>query len=625
MKKVKYITILLISAILSAVFAGCAMGEDGKDGRDGKDGKDGKDAPSIAEQTFDVKIEEPTLNDVVLRGRKDGEVSDLGHITLGFLTGKEEIPYVPLFDNILKALKGNAYSISEVNAETTEVTITNSQTKTKAVVDLKGHAIYFDNYDAFFQNSQTYLDPTACANIGDYMEITDASNIPGQPIKLDWVKQDIGVVIFKVEEDYCLGIPLQTFDDVFGGTLIYNGKNLYYSTDVKDIPVVAADYYGTETASGVRSEALAEFCYNELCLNLDLNYGLKAIHGIEAFPDFDSYFKAAGIRDDLKSTNALTFANALNDVCSFYFGDGHSSYNVHSYYLGKDATLTEKHTSAMFKSYLSHLEDYVNARNEKIGSQSVYSDGNKVWDPVKCYEVSSDGKTAIVRFDHFTVNQLKGDAIKTLVAGFTDEKMDAYVHALENEYDTIALIHAINEKIQADSNIENIVLDMSLNGGGANHSAAFVLAWLLGECTFDFNNPITGAKWSATYKADVNLDGYYNSADTVSDKNLFCLISPISFSCGNMVPAMLKASGRATILGVMSGGGTSCVYNTSAADGTIFQVSSKNVMSVVKNGSSYDIDTGIEPHYYINKPENFYDKVKISALVNDINEAKLAN
>jgi len=67
------------------------------------------------------------------------------------------------------------------------------------------------------------------------------------------------------------------------------------------------------------------------------------------------------------------------------------------------------------------------------------------------------------------------------------------------------------------------------------------------------------------------------------------------------------------------------VYEACTADGTVFQISSKNVMSVSKKGSTYDIDTGIEPHYYINKAENFYDMEKISALVNNINQMKLAN
>ena len=45
----------------------------------------------------------------------------------------------------------------------------------------------------------------------------------------------------------------------------------------------------------------------------------------------------------------------------------------------------------------------------------------------------------------------------------------------------------------------------------------------------------------------------------------------------------------------------------------------RSLINLNKNGSNYDIDRGVEPHYYINKPANFYDMDKIQALVNSIN------
>ena len=617
MKKIKFLASLSVIVLFVDTFFSCSMGHDGIDG---KDGKDGKDAESLTKPTFDIIVEELSIETVNVRGLKNDKLSDVGTLVLGFRSGMEEIPYIPLADKILKFLMGPDYSISEVDADTMEVTIVNSKTNTKTIVDLLHHEFYFDNYDAFLQNSDVYLDVAAVNRTGDYMEITDASNIAGQPFFFDWRNYDIGIVICKNEDEYCLAIPLQTYNDVFGEYLIYNGKNLYPTYLVENNPVVAEEYYGTEQAPGIRSEALAEFCYNELCMNLDLNYGLKEIHGISAFPDFDSYFEINGIRDNLKSTDALTFANTLMDLCDFYFGDGHSSYQKNSYYLGKDASPQGAHTSAMLKHFSENYRKYGLTRNAKIGSNST----DKI-DPVPCYTVSADGKTAIVRFDEFTLNGLNKSQILELLSDFDDEKMNHYVRDLEKKYDTVALIHAINEKIQQNSAIENVVLDMSCNTGGACHSAIFVLSWLLGECSIDMANPNTGAKWSATYKADVNFDGTYDDKDSVRSKNLFCLTSPVSFSCGNMVPAVLKASDRAAILGVTSGGGASCVHKTCAADGTCFWVSSKNVMSVSKNGSLYNVDTGVEPHYYINKPENFYDTEKISGLLNAINKVLLVN
>lgn len=588
--------------------------------------------------TFNVVIEELTAKQVKIitaTARED--------MTIAFRQGKEDIPYISLTSDFLKACLQKEFTFSEVNADTKTVTITNKdRSSTKAVLDLTKHTLSFENYDLFFSNSaKVYMDPVDTEAFvklnADYIKITDCSNIAGQSVALGWYTQDVGVVLWKkTDGTYEVAVPLQFLNDVFlspsQSHLVYNGKNIF-NTSALAVKAISDEYYDSPYLGKPRSAALAELCYNELCLNLDFNYGLKAIHGIDKFPDFDSYFKSAGIKNDLMSTNASTFANALKDVCEFYFGDGHSNYMYNSPYYGNASRPTGSHTSPQRVKYSESNAKYQAARD------SVYTSGN-----LPGYELSSDGKTAIVRFDEFTLNAQalsKADRIAKGDELISNNLLEKYVnyadaaktqHLYENTYDTVAFIYAVNKKIQATTGIENIVLDMSCNGGGANHSAGFVLAWMLGTCDFAFTNPITGAKWTISYLADVNMDGVYDGdkdpkketvKDTVKNKNLFCLISPCSFSCGNMVPAMLKASDRVTILGVTSSGGSSCVQMSSVADGTTFRMSSKYVMSVNKNGSNYDIDRGVDPHYYINLPANFYNPETIDALVKKINSGKL--
>lgn len=581
------------------------------------------------QKTFPVVTETLTSEDFDVVGQTGMQVK------LCFRQGKEDIPYICLTPDLLNKCLEKTFTISDINAGTNSVTITNTdRSNTKAVFDLTHHTLSFENYDLFFQSpSNVYMDPAAVEefqkaeddNVETYLKIIDSSSIAGQPIALDWSTQDVEVVLCNNNGTYSLALPLQMFNDVFlspvGGHLVYNGAKVYQSDKI-DLA-----YYNTSPYSGQpRSEALAALCYNELCLNLDFNYGLKAIHGIDKFPDFDTYFASAGIKNSLKSTDPTIFANALKDVCEFYFGDGHSNYQYNSPYFGIATRPEGNHTSPQGVRYKENSDKYQGARD------NVYNGD------LPGYELSSDGKTVIVRFDEFTLNtqaltkaqrkeygdKLISDGLLSKYVNYDDTKKTQ--HSYESTYDTVAFIYAVNKKIQATTGIENIVLDMSCNGGGANHSAGFVLAWMLGTCDFAFTNPITGAKWTISYKADVNMNGTAGEdADTVKDKNLFCLISPVSFSCGNMVPAMLKASDRVTILGVTSSGGSSCVQSSSAADGSIFRMSSKYVMSINKNGSNYDIDKGIDPHYFINNPENFYKKDTIAALVTNINSGKLSN
>lgn len=563
-------------------------------------------------------------------------------VNLCFRQGKEDIPYICLTPDLLNKCLEKTFTISDINAGTNSVTITNTdRSNTKAVFDLTHHTLSFENYDLFFQSpSNVYMDPAAVEEfkkaedegVDTYLKIIDSSSIAGQPIALDWSTQDVEVVLCNNNGTYSLALPLQMFNDVFlspvGDHLVYNGAKVYQSGKID------LNYYKTSPYSGQpRSAAMAELCYNELCLNLDFNYGLKAIHGIDKFPDFDTYFASAGIKNSLKSTDPTIFANALKDVCEFYFGDGHSNYQYNSPYFGIATRPEGNHTSPQGVRYKENTDKYQGTRDK------VYNNGN-----LPGYDISDDGKTVIVRFDEFTLNtqaltkaqrkeygdKLISDGLLSKYVNYDDTEKTQ--HSYESTYDTVAFIYAVNKTIKdydaahSNAKIENIVLDMSCNGGGANHSAGFVLAWMLGTCDFAFTNPITGAKWTISYKADVNMNGTAGEdADTVKDKNLFCLISPVSFSCGNMVPAMLKASDRVTILGVTSSGGSSCVQMSSAADGTTFRMSSKYVMSINKNGSNYDIDKGIDPHYFINAPENFYKKDTIAALVTNINSGKLSN
>ena len=145
-----------------------------------------------------------------------------------------------------------------------------------------------------------------------------------------------------------------------------------------------------------------------------------------------------------------------------------------------------------------------------------------------------------------------------------------------------------------------------------------MLGWLLGEAPFSVMNTATGAMSTSVYRSDVNLDRVFDEKDTVADKNLYCLISPVSFSCGNLVPAALKSSQKVTLLGKTSGGGSCVVQNMSTAYGTVFQMSSAMRMSFLKNGSFYDIDQGVEPDYYINSLSNYYNRTTLTQFINNL-------
>ena len=169
-----------------------------------------------------------------------------------------------------------------------------------------------------------------------------------------------------------------------------------------------------------------------------------------------------------------------------------------------------------------------------------------------------------------------------------------------------------------NSPIENVVIDLSNNIGGAIDTAAFVIAWYLGEADLAYQDQNTGTLSASAYRADVNLDREFDERDVLTGKNLYCLISPVSFSCGNLVPCVFKESAKVTLLGRTSGGGSCSVMNVSTAWGTSFQISGKNRLSFLKNGSFYDIDRGADPDFVLLKPSQYYDRKSLTEYINSL-------
>lgn len=178
--------------------------------------------------------------------------------------------------------------------------------------------------------------------------------------------------------------------------------------------------------------------------------------------------------------------------------------------------------------------------------------------------------------------------------------------------------YAFSRITRKDSPIKNVVLDLSNNGGGAAPTAAYTISMFLGEGSISVTNPLTGALVTQNFKADLNLDRKFDDKDNLLNYNLFCLTSPNSFSCGNLVPSVLKNSNRVTILGQTSGGGACVVQNMTTADGCVFNISGPYRLAHTKNGSFYDIDKGVTPDFVLPSPDQFYDRKALTKYINKI-------
>ncbi|MBQ6927234.1 MAG: hypothetical protein IJQ36_02870 [Oscillospiraceae bacterium] len=522
---------------------------------------------------------------------------------LYFADGVDDLPYVDIGDwvdlmNFYHTDAGDAGYELKIDADNDVVTLTRENGYT-ATLDYENDKIVFSDYDAFMHGSDdsTLIDIVSEKSTDDngrpllIMRDTKSSfDRYGDMLTIDLGAYDIHMLVV----DNRLYVPLQTLNDVMllpaQVSLIFNGAALFLGSDSMFYDYGAGEYtqmadifYDVPTKD--RSSALAKYSYNELCMALDCFYGLKQVHDIDSFRRL---FWQIGFDEALSGPDPMDADNALKELIDYYFDDLHSVFLEYSPMAGMNGISAS--TGIANRKLEQHRTDFMAARDK------AYPDGWLQYEEV--------GNTAYITFDSF-----RSDYI---AQSFYDAKESG-----DMPDDTIGQIIEAHAQITREgSPIENVVLDMSCNTGGAVDAAAVVLGWFLGDAPLAVKNMSTGAMSNAIYRADVNLDGSFDEKDTVADKNLYCLISPVSFSCGNLVPAALKSSGKVTLLGQTSGGGSCIVQPMTTAYGTLFQISAPQRMSFLKNGSFYDIDQGIAPDIHIGRLSSFYDRAALTEFIN---------
>ena len=450
-----------------------------------------------------------------------------------------------------------------------------------------------------------------------------------------------------VESDGECYVPLQTLTDLFMGEMylyfVYNNDKLYIFS------------YGSSLIDEVNakepepmSEAFALFNYNELRLNLDLHYGLKEEHGIT---DFGTFFQKTGMLKKLTGTSGKDFDNALSKLLSIYLDDLHSGLVSSSWRHEKETDLEIMESFTMFGASFADMFSvsywYNNARGEAyegdipmyeevgdtafitfdsfyvdVDDLSEYYDPNLVLDPSEFVihngvHNTLDTEDSDAAVETAETETSEADAAETEAEETLAEDL---AEAEEKEVDTIKLLlYAYSQITREDSPIQRVVIDLSNNGGGMAVAAIFTLGFIMNSPRIVLRDTMTGAQTISEYRVDINRDNMYDFGDSMVShgKKVYVLISPSSFSCGNLVPAACKAA-HFTLVGQPSSGGSCVVLPGCTASGALFQISGTKQLSIVRNGSFYNIDKGIEPDIYLSTREAFYDRAGLVEYLHSI-------
>lgn len=390
----------------------------------------------------------------------------------------------------------------------------------------------------------------------------------------------------------------------FNGTAFYETDNpeAFYQTDGSGDFLSYSDFGSrayANASSSTRSSSYANYFYYSTCFHLDYLFGKAADFG---YGSADSIFTSSGFKTKMLSTNPTTASNAFAEFIGSYYDDGgHTGFSLPGFGTElRQSSITEGQKywakGIQESSKQRYMESY-EAYERLSGARDAASRRNAG------YEYSTSGKTGIIRFDEFS---------------------DDGKHVSTKDGDTYALFKAAFKSFSADSSIKNVVIDLSLNGGGYISSCAQALAFLDNTVTFQWTNPTSGSQSSET--------GYYTKINSYGSKyKFYILVSDCTFSAANAFACIAQEKGLATIIGEnASGGGDCAVDSVSLADGTMFQDSSLLKMcGYDRSGNRISFDSGASIDKEFDEPQesglvvesytkSFYDDATLASFVESL-------
>ncbi|MDD3067646.1 MAG: S41 family peptidase [Acholeplasmataceae bacterium] len=302
--------------------------------------------------------------------------------------------------------------------------------------------------------------------------------------------------------------------------------------------------------------------FDAFAFTLDYFYGLKVEAGIESY-----YTELNQFIEDMLSPYTLYSSRAYSDFVYKVLDELHSSMIYGSFYDNANGDTPSislfnlgDRTKAWYDVYFS-VQDQISSA---WGSEENIPD----------YRIIDGSNTAIIYLDGFVTKQVDDP----------DTVIDSDVF-METTLQSIFL---------ENSNIENIVIDISYNTGGNLGALYRVLGYITeNPIASHYQNPISNEK--STYWLEVDTTAR-------TEINWFLMTSKVTFSAANLMAAIGKYQDVATIIGTTSGGGACSILPIYLPDGSGYQISSLNMISY-RIGSEAEgweyigIESGVTPDY----------------------------
>ena len=451
-----------------------------------------------------------------------------------------------------------------------------------------------------------------------HMQMLTVWNTPAQSVTFDLGKYGFDIVY----SDGQLLLPFCIANLLFCSTNLYNvyfNGEAYYGQLQSEISGMSAEEWAQiRTCDWNNAEASAEMrqtTVNFLNFALDTFYGLKDYKNIRSFGED---VITGDLRAALLSRDAATHNQAYIDLFQKTLSEMHTTLTFPSFFAAADGKfdLRGENAGPAMTAYVSLLNALGADLAESIGEPVQYPDGSA---GLSIPSVRFEDNTAIILLSSFTVGS--NDLIYN---------EDGTVSENAHQYDTYYFMKYAMQKIEehnAESavQIENVVLDLTVNSGGSLASMVSALGFLTDEpVPYSYGNLITKNDTVEYYLVDTDGDGDYRDADAYDMYDWYVLTSPVTFSAANFFASIVKDAGIATIIGEQSGGGTCAVFTLVLPDGMTVNISGSQIVlqaPVYEQGEMVGgglVERGITPDIALDR-QFFYNDQK---LVETIRNAK---
>lgn len=562
-------------------------------------------------------------------GQQDGTVA------IRFYEDMPSVPYISAADFQKVVLPGSTFKVTKTGAGVYQL---QNQFST-ATVNTADETCSFDDFMAF-TNLMGLVQPgiqKACYDGLPYVHLSrqmlDGSS---SVVTFDYSKYGINLRGDGQMVYFPFGSLADLYADLYFHNTACNGETVVVADcdgkGEQSIDVLEKYFDWKNLKDNVKTCPLdlAAYNYAEFCFVIDHFYGMPGRSPYEAGIMADGLDKTLEATEDgriikqhMLSENIIDHLFAMNLLDMYLQDGGHTVIFANEYLPISTDYSYGKDYPALFTRYYN---EYIKPNNEKIVKISylLRPERNAILGQGKTY--IKKGQTAICLFDTFSNNDKKawndfyaGKGPRPTVETSPEDPMAIFLDALE--------------KATNDPEVKNLVIDLTLNGGGSSDVLVAMTSLMYNQSFVRAQNLVTGQNATWYYDVDRNFDGKFDAQDQLVHYDLnFCVLTSFrSFSCGNLFPAVCKEAG-VLIAGEQSGGGSCGVGGYRTPEGIFYRISS--ALARLADENWQNIDGGITPHTIIPFGDNlsfealgttytlpshakFYDLDYLNKIIND--------